>query len=111
MRTRALSNKLSRLEARFPLRLAKRDDKSYPSTIEERCSGMSYLLRRMEPWNRLSPDIDRAIAEFEEAWQQRPVPEALTRRTWEMLTGVTTPLLQAWGFDVGPSCASDEQLI
>lgn len=39
MRTRALSNKLSRLEARFPLRFTKRNDELYPLTLEERCSG------------------------------------------------------------------------
>jgi hypothetical protein len=54
------------------------------------------------PGHPLPADIDRAIAEFEEAREERPVPEALTRRTWGVLTGFTRPILQARGYDVGP---------
>lgn len=104
MRTRALSNKLNRLEARLAerLRLVKPNEEPCPFTIEERCSGLSYILRRAEPWIRLSPDVDRAISAFQEAWKQRPVPEALTQRTWRLLAEFTRPILQARGYDVGP---------
>ena len=108
MRTRALNNKLSRLEARFPLRFAKRDNKSYPLTIEESCSALSYLLCRLEGQGHPLPaDVGRVIAEFEGAHQQGPVSEALTQWTWEVLTGFTTLLLQAWGHDVGPPDSSN----
>lgn len=61
----------------FPLRFANSIDEPYPLTLEGRCSGLSYLIRCMAtPGHPLPADIDRAIAEFEEARQERPVLEA-----------------------------------
>src|SRR5436190_7651440 len=104
MRTRALCSRLNRLEARLAerLRVVKPNEEPCPWTIEERCAGLCYVLRRSAPWPGFPPEAERAIAEFQEARKQRPVPEALTERTWDLLTKYTTPLLRERGYDVGP---------
>lgn len=93
MRTRALNNKLRRLEARLLPRLVKRNDAPYRWTLEERCVGLSRLRLCLAARRYPIPaDIIRAAAEFEEARKQGPVPEALTLRTWDVLTGIPPPL-------------------
>ena len=93
MRTRALSNQLRRLEIRFPLRLAKSNDAPRRFTLEDRCAGLSRLYQILAVRGYPIPaDTVRAAAEFQEARKQGPVPEALTRRTWDVFTGLPPPL-------------------
>jgi hypothetical protein len=95
MRTRALSNKLRRLEARLAerLRFAKPNEEPCRFTLEDRCAGLSRLRRCLAARGFPVPaDNTQAIAEFDEARKQGPVPEALTLRTWDVLTGLPPPL-------------------
>ena len=101
MRTRALRNKLRQLEVRFAeklrleaLRGVKQNDAPRQYTLEERCAGLCRLRLQLVggAW-RVPAEMVQVAAEYQEAFMHGPVPEALTLRTWEMLTGAPPSLV------------------